>query len=138
MLHFIVIRKQVSFVIKGNLVFAKFYTFYVQLLKKTSIRSNVSECDETTGICTCNSQEKGNLPTKVSDMGGVGVCHFPFKWKDTTYSGCINPKDYGGVGWCAWDPIYDENRWGYCTPKCPLGKQFKILSIRKEFLINHD
>ena len=110
-----------GFIKKGKLVFAKF--FYVKLLKNLYTPcSNVSECDETTGICTCNSQEKGNLPTKVSDMGGVGVCHFPFKWKDTTYSGCVNPKDYGGVGWCAWDPIYDENRWGYCTPNCPLGK----------------
>ena len=68
-------------------------------------------------------------------MGGVGVCHFPFKWKDTTYSGCINPKDYGGVGWCAWDPVYNENRWGYCTPNCPLGKLIERLSIRKKFSV---
>ena len=116
-----------GFVIKGNLVFAKFYQIFTSSYSKNFYTpcSNVSECDETTGICTCNSQEKGNLPTKVSDMGGVGVCHFPFKWKDTTYSGCINPKDYGGVGWCAWDPVYNENRWGYCTTECPLGKQIE-------------
>ena len=118
MLHSIIIKSQVCVVFNGKLVLAIFYDrpeFYRPLI-------NFTECDETTGICTCKSQEKGNLQTKVSDMGGVGVCHFPFKWEDTTYSGCVNPKDYGGVGWCAWDPVYNENRWGYCTPKCPLGK----------------
>ena len=40
MLHIIVIRKQVGFVIKGNLVFAKLYILYIlrKVTKKTSIR----------------------------------------------------------------------------------------------------
>ena len=37
MLHFIIIRKQVGFVKKGKLVFAKFYILR-QVTKKTSIR----------------------------------------------------------------------------------------------------
>merc|ERR1712135_38693 len=33
--------------------------------------------------------------------------------------GCAETKKYDGIGWCAWDSEFKEDRWGYCTPSCP-------------------
>jgi len=35
------------------------------------------------------------------------------------YNSCAETKKYDGIGWCAWDYEYKEDRWGYCTPSCP-------------------
>ena len=71
----------------------------------------------------CKSQEKGTLQTKNSYNGGKGTCVFPFNYKNSTYISCANPSEYGGVGWCAWDRDYQQDRWGYCSSSCPLSKK---------------
>ena len=37
------------------------------------------------------------------------------------YNSCIETKKYDGIGWCAWDSEYKEDRWGCCTPSCSNG-----------------
>ena len=37
------------------------------------------------------------------------------------YNSCAETKKYDGIGWCAWDAEYKEDRWGYCTSSCPNG-----------------
>ena len=71
----------------------------------------------------CESQERGQLKTKKSYNGGKGTCIFPFNYKNSTYISCANPTEYGGVGWCAWDRDYQQDRWGYCSSSCPLSKK---------------
>lgn len=60
----------------------------------------------------CATQETGS---EVMGGGSVGACTFPFSYDGTTYKGCT----YGGdLGWCAFDSVYQDGRWGYCTEAC--------------------
>ena len=88
-----------------------------------------------TGLNTCLSQEKGNLITEQG-TGGVGTCVFPFTHSGTTYAYCAMLKKYGGVGWCAWDYVFQIGRWGYCTTACHLGKRMRIMSLDRHKIIS--
>ena len=69
---------------------------------------------------SCISQKKGSLPT-TEGGGAVGECVFPFTYSGRTYTACVDPVGFGGVGWCSFDSHYGalSNRWGYCTDACP-------------------
>jgi len=64
---------------------------------------------------TCSSRSLERFEPK----GFSGTCVFPFTKNSTVYNSCAETKKYDGVGWCAWDSEYKEDRWGYCTPSCP-------------------
>ena len=54
------------------------------------------------------------------------MCVFPFIYNSITYNSCAETKKYDDIGWCAWDSVFNEERWGYCTPNCPNGLLFII------------
>lgn len=63
---------------------------------------------------TANSVQ-GCAAQEIGGRGSVGACTFPFTYDGTTYKGCT----YGGeLGWCAFDSVYQDGRWGYCTEAC--------------------
>ena len=71
----------------------------------------------TNFLDTCPSQSIERFEQK----GSHGTCVFPFTRNSVVYNSCAETKKYDGIGWCAWDSEFKEDRWGYCTPSCPNG-----------------
>ena len=89
--------------------------------------------NEKWGYCTekcpngiCQAQKLDCPPINSGSVkkgtGNNGNCTFPFEYNKRIYSTCVDPKDYGGVGWCSFDSKFkgfSSDRWGYCTSNCP-------------------
>ena len=91
----------------------------------TVYKGNWGYCtDGCPKIPTCNAVSYdcppiiGTGPEKKKP-GSNGKCVFPFKYDGQMNYKCRDPKDYAGVGWCAFDSVMEGDRWGYCTPECP-------------------
>ena len=70
-------------------------------------------------------------------VGADGACVFPFTYQGITHLHCSNdpavldatsvpatlPNGTSAAlarrGWCAFDPVLQAGRWGFCTPECP-------------------
>ena len=83
-------------------------------------------CTNECPIGTCKAQSLDCPPIKKGNAkqgaGHDGTCVFPFKYDNRYYHKCADGKDFGGRGWCAFDPEFkgfDSDRWGYCTDECP-------------------
>jgi len=84
------------------------------------LKTHDGRCEATSLEWQCRPIVSG---TARKGAGYNGTCTFPFKYDNRIYNTCADPKDYGGLGWCAFD--FDKSgrekngRWGYCTSKCP-------------------
>ena len=91
--------------------------YYISVLL-VKPRSTVDNRNIPFSECPADSKTNLGLTSSKGD-GQTGACVFPFEYDGTATNKCLSKQDYGGVGWCSLDKIYD-GRWGYCkADQCP-------------------